>query len=199
MNVNYSYNGYMPLSKEIIDKKNELKNKLLTKEITYKEYSKACTDMKRGWKRKSLLDVPVKELNNSEIVGSSFAQEKSFTDVFPSDMTGVTFRNCNLGNCNIPAGNTTVECFNKHYETQNDGEEWIVDETKKPIEPLNPKRYDKFNLSKDPKDLPPLPLVESIIVSAQNEKIKQDRKDKILSIANDPEKLQELIDSGKEL
>jgi len=143
----------------------------------YKDYSAAISDMKRGWKRKSLVDEPAKDFNNTEIVSSCFAQDEPFTDVFPPGMTGVTFvGKCNLGNCNIPPGNT-VEGFNKHYKTQNDGEYWVIDTELKPIEPLSPKRYERFALSKDPKDLPAEMMEESIIVQAEKAKAIEDEVD----------------------
>jgi len=167
--------------------------------LDYKGYSAACSGMKRGWKRKSLLDIPAKEFNNTEIIGSCFAQDNPFTDVFPSGITGVTFVNCNLNNCNIPAGNIIQGGSNKHHKAQNDGEEWIVNNNLKPIEPLKPKNYDTYNLSKDPKDLPIKPLTESIIVQAEKAKVKAGRKAKILEVAGNPTLLDELINSGKEL
>lgn len=225
INQKYSYNGYNPKSQAIIDKKVELKEKLIegikisksfyagkrneilllneqlknfeiilieyklaiklirdelkqilkdNDALDYKGYSAACSAMKSGWKRKSLVNEPAKDFDNSEIVGSCFAQEEPFADVFPPAMTGVTFTgNCNLGNCNIPSGNTIIGT-NRHYKEQNDGECWIVDSSLKPIEPLSPKRYDKFGLSKNPKDLPAEKMEESIIVTAAKEKLLQD-------------------------
>jgi hypothetical protein len=166
--------------------------------LEYKGYSAACTEMKRGWKRRNLSNEVAKDFNNSEIVGSNFAQEEPFTSAFPSDMIGVTFIKCNLGNCNIPAGNT-VEGFNKHYKIQNDGEYWIVNEELKAIEPLSPKRYEEFGVSKDPKDLPIEKLEESIIVTAVKEKVKQDRKDKIRAVAGNEAALNALVEEEEKL
>jgi len=199
INEKYSYNGYNPESQAVKNKKVELKQKLLSKQIIYKEYSAQISAMKRGFKYMDLTKELAKDFNNTEIIGSSFAQREPFTDVFPSDMTGVTFINCNLNNCNIPVGNTVEGGTNKHHKTQNDCEEWVVDAQLKPIEPLSPERYDKFGLSKNPKDISATPLIESIIGIAEKEKVKADRKAKILEVAGNPTLLDELINSGKEL
>lgn len=196
LNEKYSYNGYN--AQIIINKKAELDELFRLRILNRKQYSAKITELKRGWKQKSLLDIPAEELNNTEIVGTSFAQEEPDTDVFPPDMVGVTFTKCNLGNCNIPPGNI-VECFNKHYKVQNDQEYWVVDKKLNPIEPLSPKRYDKFGLSKDPKDIPTEKMEKSIIVQAEETKIKQDRKDRIKAIATDDAALDLLIEKGDDI
>jgi len=199
INQKYSYNGYDPKTQEIIDKKAELDLLFRQRILNRKEYSAAITAMKSGWKRKSLINEPASDFNNTEIVNSTFTQSEPFTDVFPPDMIGVIFRaSCNLGNCNVPPGNT-VECFNKQYKMQNDGEYWVVDTQLKPIEPLSPKQYDKYGLSKDPKDLPTETMRESVIWEAEINRIKEIRKNKILAIANDPIELDKLINEGGEL
>ena len=72
-----------------------------------------------------------------EIVqGSCFAQERPDTVVFPEDMTGVTFKNCNLDNCVIPAGNTVIDCWQRRILVQPDGLDWIVDADNQPVEPF---------------------------------------------------------------
>ena len=81
------------------------------------------------------VDAP--EFNNSEIVGSNFFQYNApRSNVFPSDMTGVTFKNCNLDNCNIPAGNTLEKCTNLHIKII-DEIACIVNESEEKIETLD--------------------------------------------------------------
>ena len=185
INEKYSYNGFKwkhPILQEMKEDNNIKKAQLFSLrrlgKITKRQYLYELKELKRDYsfniaevkcsfKNKSFKDVPASEFNNTEIVRSGFAQEEPFTDVFNKDMTGVIFRKgCNLGNCNVPAGNT-VECFNKHYEIQNDGEYWVVGKNRKPIEPIKLKGFIQFSLSIDPKDIPDKPLSQSILLTAR--------------------------------
>ena len=95
--------------------------------LQYKEYTAACSDMKKGWKNADLTKELSEDFNDSEIVGSTFAQDEPFTDVFPEGVVNCILTNCDSGNCNIPAGYTVNGGTNKHYAKQNDGENWIID------------------------------------------------------------------------
>ena len=118
-------------------------------------------------------ETPVKEFNNTRIVRAAFGiQETPDADVFPDGMTGVIFEGCNLDNCYVPEGNTIIGGTHKNVMTQNDGEDWIMEKIPaeelppapptgyelrhlyRPVSPLKPDRFDKYNLSKDPKDIP---------------------------------------------
>jgi len=167
--------------------------------LEYKEYSAECSAMKRGFKRQSFINVDPEEFNNTEIIGSSFSQTEAFTDVFPPGMAGVVFTNCNLNNCNMPNDNAVVNGTHEHHKTQNDGEEWIINGGMKPKNPLCPERFDKYGLSKDPLDIPAEPVEEPIVAKAEKQKKKDDRKNRIIAVANDPEALNNLIESGGEL
>jgi len=197
--LDFNHNNYDPKNPAIINNKRKLKKQLQKKKISYKQYSAACTAMKSGWKYQDLRDIPPEEFSNKIITGSSFQQREPFTDMFPQGVVNCTLRRCVCINCNIPKGFTLEHTRNDHIKAQNDGEYWTVDNQLKPVRPLSPKRYDEYGLSKDPKDLPSKPLSQSIIMTAEEEKKKQDRKDKILSIVNDPDKLNELIDKGEQL
>ena len=118
--------------------------------------------------RQSFVDVDPSEFNNTEIVGSCFYQESLWdgdslsaspkdplVDVFPPSMTGVTFVRCNLDNCNIPAGNVVGErCSHRKLRVQNDNEDWVLDGSSKPLEPVDKKRFEEDGKSIDPKDIP---------------------------------------------
>ena len=78
----------------------------------------------------------MKDMTDIEIRGSCFSQEKPDTRIFPSDMVGVTFINCNLDNCIIPEGNFIIDCSQKKFKVQSDGKDWILDENYKPVEVL---------------------------------------------------------------
>jgi len=95
-----------------------------------------------------------KNLKNLVIYNSCFSKEKPDNKVFPSDMTGVVFYNCNLDNCILPSGNTIIGGVNKRFCIQTDRNYWLINEGGLPIEPLNKKEYIKLGLSIDPKDLP---------------------------------------------
>jgi len=96
------------------------------------------------------------EFNNTEIVGSCFYQEnKPDAEIFPSGMTGVTFKRCNLDNVKVPAGNTVEsDCCNRKIKVQNDLEDWVLDGTNSPVEPVAKKKFIRLGLSIDPTDIP---------------------------------------------
>ena len=103
----------------------------------------------------SFKDVPSKEFNNTEIIGTCFYNETVNAEIFPSDMTGVTFSKCNLDNIKIPVGNTVeASCCIKRVKVQNDNEDWILDNDLKPVEPLDIAHLIKEGKSIDPKDIP---------------------------------------------
>lgn len=198
-NIKYSHNGYNPKDVEIIKEKSRLNSLLERRIINLKQHSKAITELKSGWKRKTLLDVPVDELNNTEIVGTSFAQEEPNTKVFPDGMTGVVFVKCNLDNCIIPLGNTVLGGTHKQHAKQNDGEHWVLDKALQPVEPLVPSRYDRLGLSKEPKDIPATPMKRSIILEAETLKVQTERKEKLLALAQNPTALDEWSKEGGEI
>lgn len=96
------------------------------------------------------------EFNNSEIVGSCFYQEGDpEQEIFPVGMIGVTFKRCNLDNVKIPAGNTVEsDCCHRCIKVQNDLEDWILDGTNNPVEPVAKKIFIRLGLSIDPADIP---------------------------------------------
>jgi len=120
--------------------------------------------------------IAASKLNNTEIIGSCFAKEGGYQDVFPEGMTGVTFTRCNLDNCNIPAGNTlTVDTVfsglstsNKEIKTENDKEDWIY-ESGVIKEPISKALFLELGLSVDPNDIPNEPLEKSVIQAKLDE------------------------------
>ena len=195
----FNYNNYDPHSQVIKNNKDILREQLKRKLITYKQYSACCTKMKAGFKNQSFVDVPPSEFSNKIIVGSNFSQNEPDTRVFPDGVVNCTLKNCVALNAVIPAGFILENTKNERIKTQNDGEYWIVDKDLKPISPLSPKRYDKLFLSKDPKGLPDEPLSQSIIMTAEEDKKKEDRKEKIKTVAGDEALLDLLIEKGEQL
>lgn len=100
------------------------------------------------------LEVP----NDIVIYRSCFSNETLDAKVFPDDMKGVTIIYSNLDNVFIPDGNTVIDCTQNRFKVQNDKEDWILDGTDKPLEPVNKKLFEKLGLSIDPLDLPETPL-----------------------------------------
>lgn len=108
----------------------------------------------------------VSEFNNTEIVGSCFAQFFDVGDVvpgtggksiFPAGMTGVTFTRCNLDNVHVPAGNTVGDgCTNKTIQRKNDLEDWVLKKNGswEALLPNDATGFSEFGLSADPNDIP---------------------------------------------
>lgn len=103
--------------------------------------------------QKSLTETDPKEWDGTEVIGSCFAQETPNTTVFPA-ITGVKFIKCNLDNCVIPKDCTVEGGTNKLIQVQNDGEDWILDTSLNPVEPVDKARFLRFKLSVLPADIP---------------------------------------------
>jgi len=104
------------------------------------------------------------DMTNRTICRSSFSNETpDAVDVFPPDMTGTTFLQCNLDNVLIPniEKNTVVDGSVRRFKTQNDGMPWIVDpQTLAPVEPLDEDSFQQLGLSTDPAKIPKSALVD---------------------------------------
>ena len=75
------------------------------------------------------------DINGQIVTGSCFSQEQIDSHIFPETMTGVTFINCNLDNCFIPAGNIVNGGSQRRYMNI-DGIPMIVDADNNPTVPL---------------------------------------------------------------
>lgn len=118
---------------------------------------------------KDLTKLPISDFNNSEIIGSCFYQQVApDTQVFPSGIIGTKFTRCNLDNVLIPPGNIIeFDCCHRKIKIQNDLEDWVVDSSLKPIEPVNRKIFERLGLSIDPKDIPIDFIRKEIVVKAE--------------------------------
>lgn len=101
------------------------------------------------------------DLNDIIVVGSCFYQVCSeeflgdpFMRIFPGDMYGVTFVECNLDNVYVPPGNVMHECSHRRIKRMADGEYWFVDENIKPTEPIHKKRLMRLKENVDPRKIP---------------------------------------------
>lgn len=124
----------------------------------------------------SFKDKKPKEFNDTELIGSCFYQECVYDDpmvlkdIFPDGMKGVTFRRCNLDNVYIPAGNTVEpDCTHKKIKIQNDLEDWILDTTLKPVEPMSKNDFIRLGISIAPKDIPQTKMEKSITQQKEDE------------------------------
>lgn len=148
----------------------------------------------KSFKASDLTTEAAVDFNNSEIIGASFYQRTPYSDVFPSNITGVTFIKCNLDNCNIPAGATVSGGTNKHILKQNDCEYWVVDTNLDPVEPRDKQKYIDLGLDIRPNKISGIKMDESII-------LKNDPKEKKRKAINskrydDAWIEQKLIDEG---
>lgn len=95
------------------------------------------------------------DMNNLTISNSCFSQETPNRKIFPANLLGVTFVDCNLDNVLVPPGNLLVNCSKKVFKVQNDLEDWHVDpNTLAPLKPLDEDRFDRLGISKKPVDIP---------------------------------------------
>ena len=106
-------------------------------------------------------------MNGLTIHGLCLSNETPNAQMLPANLTGVTFIACNLDNIFIPPGNTLVNCSNRLFKVQNDGDDWLVDAQHNPIQPLHPQQYLDLGLSILPSALPAKPIGQSIIQQTQ--------------------------------
>lgn len=103
----------------------------------------------------------LKKASGKTFYACVFSQEHPDTHIFPDDLHDATFVCSHLDNVYIPPNNrviTEIEgigCGSRlRYEAQNDGEDWLVDEKKAPIEPIDKELFEKLDISTDPDDIP---------------------------------------------
>lgn len=120
------------------------------------------TEYSAEYSHKSLSHVNLTNADippGTKIRSSCFSREEPDSVIFPSDMTGVTFVNCNLDNIVIPPGNTLVDCSNKRFEVQNDLNDWIIDHNDDPVQLVNQVALEKLNLPiPTPDEIPDEPV-----------------------------------------
>lgn len=119
----------------------------------------------KDFMNQSFKTVDPSEFNNTCIKGSNFYQEADIDatlekdiikSIFPVGMTGVEFVRCNLNNVDLPINNTTDSTsVRETIKVQNDLEDWKLDASLKPLEPVFKERYEKLGLSTKPEDIPP--------------------------------------------
>ncbi|KKK84403.1 hypothetical protein LCGC14_2783690 [marine sediment metagenome] len=93
------------------------------------------------------------KLSGKIIYASCFSHEEPNSKVFPNNMTGATFVNCNLDNCFIPNGNNVIGGSQRKFKVQNDLRDWELDGSDKPTRVMGEKFYIQQGISVDPKDI----------------------------------------------
>lgn len=135
--------------------------------ILFKEGEIECSEQScKDFTREQFVDIA----DGAYVYGSCFSKEMPDTVIFRADMKGVTFRNCNLMNVRIPDGNTVIDCQTQRFTVQNDGNDWVIGEDGKPVEPLNSLIFRKRGLPlPDPKEIPLLPVEKPVDLVAAAE------------------------------
>lgn len=103
------------------------------------------------------------DMDGIAIYGSCFSQEVPDTESLPKGLNGVTFVACNLDNVLIPPGNTVIDCSQKRFQVQNDGNDWLIDDKGMPEKPVNYRMFEKLAL--------PMPKPEDIPAEKQAERV----------------------------
>ena len=121
-----------------------------------REYNNTIYDCSEEFSHR-VFKIPQVEIPNDTVVYASSFYQEGFLDaqVFPKDMKGVTFINCNLDNCFIPEGNIVIGGTQKRIMVQNDLNDWILDEDNNPVKPVDHQYFEKFGLEvPKPEDIP---------------------------------------------
>lgn len=111
-----------------------------------------CSDefSRQDFTRNVFVDIP----DGTVIFGSCFACEEPGSLIFRPDMQGVTFLDCNLDNCEVPAGNVVNGGSRLRVKVQNDLRDWIVDEAGEPVQVVNERYWIAQGVSIDPAEIP---------------------------------------------
>jgi hypothetical protein len=126
--------------------------------------------------------IPLSEFNDCIIRGSDFSQEflegesiplSGGKSIFPSDVTGLVLRGCNVDNVYIPPGVTVEDdteraapSTNKTIKVQNDCENWMLEKVGdvwQPKEPIGKLLFEKWGVSVNPNDIPAEKMDENIL------------------------------------
>ncbi len=76
------------------------------------------------------------DMDGLTIHGLCLSHETPDARVLPPSLRGTTFIACNLDNVLIPDGNTLINCSNRRFKIQDDGQDWEIDENDNPIKIL---------------------------------------------------------------
>lgn len=108
----------------------------------YEEYEYDEKLSFRDFANRDFLDTP---LDGAVIYGSVFSNETPEAEIFGS-ADGTVFIRCNMDNVAIPKGATLIDCTQKRFMVQNDGNDWLLGEDGLPEKPVDFKYYEKRGL-----------------------------------------------------
>lgn len=95
------------------------------------------------------------DMNGIVIHGLCLSNEIPNAQVLPSNLKNTTFISCNLDNVFIPAGNILLNCSNRLFKVDNDGQDWLLSaDAKTPLTPLNLKDAQQKGLNTNPALIP---------------------------------------------
>ena len=123
----------------------------------------------KNFKNTSFRHTPIAP--GTTIYASFFSREIPDSVVFQSTMTNVTFILCHLNNVTIPAGNIIKGIRAPiRYQVQNDLEDWRIDGSNNPVEPLLRDIFLELELSTQPADIPAQRMSEPLTLRTRRER-----------------------------
>lgn len=126
--------------------------------------------------------------SGTTVYGSTFYSEIPKTKRFPDSMKGVTFVCPNADNVIIPPGNIVVVgdgiCGSwKEWRAQNDGEDWLINASGNPTEPIQKETFLELEISTRAADIPNRKMSEPITIKVKREK-REEMQSRIRDIEN---------------
>jgi hypothetical protein len=85
------------------------------------------------------------DFDGATVYASVFSNETPGAEIFRS-AAKATFIRCNMDNVAIPEGATLIDCTERRFERQNDGNDWLLGEDGLPEKPIDFKYYEKKGL-----------------------------------------------------
>lgn len=140
------------------------------------KYNKQDFDYDEQWSFKNFTNLNCTGLPDGiTVYASTFYWEQPDYQTFRKDLSGVTFIKCNLDNLIIPEGNTVIDCSQKRFCCQNDGNDWEIDKDDLPVIPIcGEKIFLKYGLPvPKPEDIPLVKVEKAIDLMAKAVEIKE--------------------------
>lgn len=111
----------------------------------YEEYEYDEKLSGRDFTNQDLRDRKDLDFDGAVIYASIFCNETPDAEIFRS-AEKATFIRCNMDNVAIPKGATLIDCTQRRFMVQNDGNDWLLGEDGLPEKPMDFKYYEKKGL-----------------------------------------------------